>query len=82
MATCVRALAAAHPGETLLLVSHGGPIDAVLPVLDGGLPRTRKVDFTSLSLLREDEESANGFTCLIHSCSSHILNVQEDDLAR
>jgi len=51
-------------------------------VLDGGLPRTRKVDFTSLSLLREDEESANGFTCLIHSCSSHILNVQEDDLAR
>ena len=74
--TVIRKLAAAHPGETLLFVSHGGPIDAVLPELDSRLPRTRMVDYTSLSALHADAESPSGWTCRLHSCALHIQDLK------
>jgi len=78
MDACVRALCARHPGESVLFVTHGGPIDSVLPSLDSRLPRTRRVDYTSLSLLLEDAESERGFCCLVHSCSQHIEGVEAE----
>ena len=67
----VRALAAKHPGETILCVTHGGPIEAVCEALDPRLERKRHVRYTCLSVFENDEAAPAGWTCTLHACAKH-----------
>ncbi len=78
MESTIRVLAAAHPGQTLLFVTHGGPIEAVLPALDPRLSRRVRVNYTSLSVFLPDAAAPAGFTCTVHSDASHIENIDPD----
>jgi broad specificity phosphatase PhoE len=67
----VRKLAAAHPDESILLVTHGGPIEAVCPALDPRVDRHAEVKYTCLSAFHADAAAPQGFTCTLHACAEH-----------
>ena len=69
--TTVRALAAAHPDESILLVTHGGPIEAVCRELDPRLSKHAAIKYTCLSVFQEDAAAPKGFTCTLHACAAH-----------
>ena len=71
MESTVRALAARHPGETVLCVTHGGPIESVCPALDPRLPSRVDIRYTCLSVFVPDEAAPAGYTCTVHADASH-----------
>jgi broad specificity phosphatase PhoE len=71
MDSVVRKLAAAHPDETILLVTHGGPIEAVCPALDPRVSKGAEIQYTCLSVFHADEAAPKGFTCTLHACAAH-----------
>ena len=66
-----RALAAAHPEESILLVTHGGPIEVAAPALDPRVNPHKAVRYTCLSVFQPDAASPSGFTCVTHADASH-----------
>jgi broad specificity phosphatase PhoE len=66
-----RALAAAHPEESILLVTHGGPIEVACPALDPRVDPRAKVRYTCLSVFQPDAAAPAGFTCVLHADASH-----------
>ena len=78
MAETILALAAKYPGDTLLFVTHGGPIEAVLPALDPQLDvRHCRVNYTSLSVFMP---SGPGYSCTLKVCAKHIEDVVVEDV--
>ncbi len=67
----VRKLAAAHPDETILLLTHGGPIEAVCPALDPRVDPKADIRYTCLSVFYPDEAAPAGWTCTVHADASH-----------
>lgn len=78
MVGTILALAAKHPGETLLFVTHGGPIEAVLPALDAKLERPFRVNYTSLSVFLPSP--SGGYSCTLKACAEHIKDVVVEDV--
>jgi broad specificity phosphatase PhoE len=76
MDATIRKLAAQHEGKTLLFVTHGGPVDAVLSALDGRLGPSRRVNYTSLSIMEKDADHESGWRCTLESCANHIVGVE------
>ena len=72
--TC-RRLAAAHPGEAILCVTHGGPIEAVCPALDPRVDGGADVRYTCLSVFVPDSAAPKGFTCTLHADASHTVGL-------
>jgi broad specificity phosphatase PhoE len=78
MASTILALAEKHKGETLLFVTHGGPIEAVLPALDPQLDvKHCRVNYTSLSVFMP---TAGGYSCTVKACAKHIEDVVVEDV--
>ena len=78
MHATIRALAAQHPGESRLFISHGGPIEAVLPVLDASLRPPFHVRYTSLSVF--SPQAAGSYKCQVAACAQHIEDLQVEDV--
>ena len=66
-----RKLAAMHPDESILLVTHGGPIEAACPALDPRVNPHAPVRYTCLSVFQPDAAAPAGFTCVTHVDASH-----------
>mmetsp|Transcript_6248 Transcript_6248/g.9893 ORF Transcript_6248/g.9893 Transcript_6248/m.9893 type:complete len:265 (+) Transcript_6248:613-1407(+) len=67
-----------HPGETVVLVSHGGPSAALFEYLSGISPP--RVGFTAISVLSKQDSSPSkgSFEPLLTSCTKHIENLTGD----
>lgn len=71
MDSVCRALADAHPDESVLLVTHGGPIEVACPALDPRVNKHAAVRYTCLSVFLPDAAAPAGFTCVTHVDASH-----------
>ena len=71
MDSVCRALADAHPDESVLLVTHGGPIEVACPALDPRVNKHAAVRYTCLSVFMPDAAAPSGFTCVTHVDASH-----------
>ncbi len=62
-------LFAAHPGQTVVVVTHGGPISTILRSLFGGHYMTIFTDFSSLTQLTWETDH---WRLVVHNCTAHL----------
>lgn len=67
----LNALAVRHPGETVLCVSHGGPLEATVRALDPTVGHFH-ANYTCLAVFVETPTSATGWACLEKPDNSHV----------